>query len=188
MEGERKTNILWAPWRMSYIKETVENEERNKNKEGRNKCILCKIAEDNNDERNLILYRGTRVYIVLNKFPYNTGHIMVVPYRHVPSIEELDKCELLELSVVIKQAVKAIREAYRPDGFNIGANIGRAAGAGIDEHVHIHIVPRWVGDANFMPVIGGTKVIPQSLEDTYRQLKPAIEKYTGNIDELMRGC
>ncbi len=186
MEGERK--ILWAPWRMSYIKETVENNELNKGDEGKNECILCKIAKESDDKRNLVLYRGTRVYIVLNKFPYNTGHIMVVPYRHVPSIEDLDSCELLELSVTLKQAVKAIREAYKPDGFNIGVNIGRAAGAGIDDHVHVHIVPRWVGDANFMPVIGGTKVIPQSLEDTYNQLKPAIDKYTVNIEGLMRGC
>jgi ATP adenylyltransferase len=179
-----KKEILWAPWRMKYIKETVEKEEEGKSDE----CILCKVVKESDDEKNLILYRSLRVYIILNKYPYNTGHLMIVPYRHVPSIEDLDPCELLELSLTIKHSVEALREAFSPDGFNVGVNIGRAAGAGIYEHVHVHIVPRWVGDSNFMPVIGGVKVIPQSLDETYYQIKPFIVDKMKTLKEEMRGC
>ncbi|MCE4605886.1 MAG: HIT domain-containing protein [Desulfurococcales archaeon] len=179
-----KKEILWAPWRMKYIKDTVEKEEQDQ----QNECILCRVAKEADDKRNLILHRGKRVYIIMNKYPYNTGHLMIVPYRHIPSIENLDPCELLELSLTIKHAVEGLREAIRPDGFNIGVNIGRAAGAGIYEHVHVHIVPRWVGDSNFMPVIGGVKVIPQSLDETYSQVKPYIERKMTTITEEMRGC
>ncbi|MCE4614941.1 MAG: HIT domain-containing protein [Desulfurococcales archaeon] len=178
-----KREILWAPWRMKYIKETVENEEGKLSE-----CILCRVVKESDDKKNLILYRGARVYIILNKYPYNTGHLMIVPYRHVPSIEDLDRCELLELSLTIKHAVKALRDAFNPDGFNIGVNIGRAAGAGIQEHVHVHVVPRWIGDSNFIPVIGGVKVIPQGLDETYSQIKPFVEEEMKKVKKEMRGC
>ncbi len=160
--------ILWAPWRMAYIRSTVK-------KAAGEGCVFCE-ATGMEDEDALILYRGRRAYVILNKYPYNTGHLMVVPYRHVASLEDLEPDETLEVWALVKASLRALRRAYRPQGFNIGINIGRAAGAGIEEHVHVHVVPRWSGDANFMPVIGGVKVIPQDLASTYKELKPLVEE------------
>ena len=122
------------------------------------------------------MYRGKLSYIILNAFPYNPGHVMVVPYRHVPTLELLDDNEGLELFQLVQLSLKVLREVYNPDGFNIGVNIGKVAGAGIESHVHIHIVPRWSGDTNFMPVFGNVKVIPEALEDTYEKIKKVIDE------------
>ena len=158
--------VLWAPWRMKYIQSASESIEG---------CIFC-IAPSMRDEEALIVYRGRRAYVILNKYPYNTGHLMIVPYRHVPSIEDLNSEELLEISEMIKASLKALREVYKPHGFNVGVNIGEAAGAGVAGHVHVHIVPRWKGDSNFMLTVGGVKVLPESLDATFKKVKPAIEK------------
>ena len=158
--------VLWAPWRMKYIQSASESI---------GGCIFC-IAPSMRDEEALIVYRGRRAYVILNKYPYNTGHLMIVPYRHVPSIEDLNSEELLEISEMIKASLKALREVYKPHGFNVGVNIGEAAGAGVAGHVHVHIVPRWKGDSNFMLTVGGVKVLPESLDATFKKVKPAIEK------------
>ena len=156
---------LWAPWRIKYI--LMEKPQG---------CIFCEKPKENKDKENYILYRGKTAFIILNAFPYNSGHLMIAPYRHVPSLEHLNDEELLEISKLITLSLKFIRRAMNPDGFNIGVNIGRAAGAGIEEHVHVHVVPRWVGDTNFMPVLADTKVIPEALDATYDKLKRALEE------------
>jgi ATP adenylyltransferase len=125
---------------------------------------------------NLILYRGHKAFIILNRYPYNNGHLMVVPYEHASSLEQMDVPTLTELMLLVNRALAALRQTMSPDGFNVGVNLGRAAGAGLDQHVHIHVVPRWFGDTNFMPVLGESRVIPQLLQETYAQLMPAIGK------------
>ncbi|RLF88941.1 HIT family hydrolase [Thermococci archaeon] len=157
--------ILWAPWRIEYI--------RSPKYEG---CIFCDFPKENRDKERLILYRGKNAFIIMNNYPYNPGHVMVAPYRHVSSIEDLTEEEMLEIMKLAALVMKAIRKVMKPDGFNLGFNIGKVAGAGIDGHVHLHIVPRWNGDTNFMPVIADTKVIPESLEQAYDEIKQAIEE------------
>ena len=137
-------------------------------------CVLCDAAKDPTEEK-LVLYRGSGAFIVMNKFPYNNGHLMVAPVRHVRLPNELTDEEALEIHRLISASIEALRIAMNPDGFNIGVNVGRHAGAGM-EHLHYHVVPRWAGDTNFMPVLADVKVIPQHLKATYRELKPVIEK------------
>jgi ATP adenylyltransferase len=151
---------LWAPWRMEYI---LSNKTKG--------CVLCdKVAEDD-DEKNHILHRGRTCYVMLNLYPYNNGHLMVVPYQHVPSLEMLEEETLTEMMLLVSKCLFALRECMSPQGFNLGANIGKAAGAGVYDHVHLHIVPRWEGDTNFMPIFAETRVIPELLDDTYEKLK-----------------
>ncbi len=159
--------VLWTPWRMSYIKKVVQGK--------RSGCLFCDVQRMKDDEA-LIVYRGEKVFVMLNAFPYNTAHVMIAPYRHVGSLEEMDDDEILETMRVAKKIMKVIREEYKPDGFNVGWNIGAAAGAGIPGHIHLHIVPRWVGDANFMTVIGGVKVLPEALHDTFRKLRERLQR------------
>jgi ATP adenylyltransferase len=155
---------LWAPWRLEYIKGPKDDE-----------CIFCAGPEAGEDEAKYIVRRGEHCFTMLNAFPYNNGHLMVSPYRHVPSIEELDPPALTELMTMTQEALGALRTAYAPEGFNLGINQGKIAGAGVEHHVHLHIVPRWGADTNFMPVIGDTRVLPQSLEDSYRDVTKAFE-------------
>ena len=139
-------------------------------------CIFClKLAEDS-DRENLILHRGERACLMLNRYPYNSGHMMVIPHAHVPTLEALDEETLLEMMLLINKGLCALREVMHPEGFNVGVNIGSAAGAGIDEHVHIHIVPRWEGDTNFMTIFAETRIVPELLDDTYLKLKAILEK------------
>jgi len=145
--------------------------EAGKNKE----CIFCKKL-NGNDEENLVLWRGESCFAMLNIFPYNNGHLMIAPYRHIASLKDLNEEEKLELMEALTLWVEVLKEALNCHGFNIGMNIGRVAGAGVPDHIHLHIVPRWEGDTNFMPVIGETKVIPQSLSVTYKMLKTALER------------
>ncbi len=156
---------LWAPWRIEYVR--MEKMEE---------CIFCKFPKEDRDEENLILHRGKYAFIIMNNYPYNPGHLMVAPYRHVANFEDLKGDEVLELYALTSLAIKAIKNAMKPQGFNIGINIGRVAGAGIEGHVHVHIVPRWNGDTNFMPVISDTKVIVQGLRENYKELRDEIEK------------
>lgn len=154
---------LWAPWRMAYIG-ADDNQSKG--------CIFCVKPQEDRDEENLILYRGARCFVLMNLFPYNNGHLMIAPYAHVPDIEHLDAETLTELMLTAQKSLAALRAALHPDGFNMGINQGASAGAGIADHVHFHIVPRWTGDTNFMPVLADTKVMPDYLRNTYRQLKP----------------
>ncbi len=151
---------IWAPWRVQYI--------RTKTPTG---CIFCDKPAENRDEENQILYRGKLNFIIMNAFPYNPGHMMVVPFRHLGKPEELSAEERVEHYDLIIRAVSIMRTVCDTDNFNLGMNLGRVAGAGIADHIHTHIVPRWNGDNNFMPVIGETRVISESMEDIYRRLK-----------------
>lgn len=169
MSGEERVEEmerLWAPWRMEYI--------RNADKiEG---CIFCLFPAEQEDQARLILLRGEHAFIILNAYPYSNGHLMVTPYRHTADLDDLSDEEMLELMHLTRRAVNLLKKAFRPDGFNIGINMGRVAGAGIADHVHIHVVPRWNGDTNFMPVLGDVRVMPESLEAVYRQLSEALDE------------
>jgi ATP adenylyltransferase len=151
---------LWAPWRLEYIQRADEQDG----------CFLCAAAEGGDDEELLVVHRGERAFAILNRFPYAAGHVMVAPVRHGVEFEQLDDPEALEVHRLAGAAMEALRAAMRPDGFNLGWNVGRVAGAGVTDHVHLHVVPRWAGDTNFMPVLADVKVIPQYLRDTRRKL------------------
>ncbi len=159
---------LWAVWRMPYIKLLAS--------EGSKECIFCTLPAAKNDKENLILYRSELCFIILNKYPYNPGHLMVAPYRHVASLDELSDEEAIDLWILVKLAMLTLRRAMSPEGFNVGANIGKAAGAGFEGHVHVHIVPRWNGDTNFMPVISNTKVVSDALRNTYEELRESLQE------------
>ncbi len=158
---------LWAPWRMQYVSTA------NQPSEG---CIFCNKPAEANDAENLIVARSELCYAILNLYPYTSGHLMVVPYRHTSDFTRLSAEESLDLFQLAQQCVSALERTYRPDGFNIGFNLGRSAGAGIEEHLHMHIVPRWYGDTNFMTTIGEVRVLPESLEQTYQRLASALQE------------
>jgi len=153
---------LWAPWRMQYIQGVDKLDDG---------CVFCTKPSESDDKNNLILYRGTFCFVVMNLFPYNNGHLMIIPYRHTSDILSLDQAESSELWKLVCDSKSALSNAFHPEGFNIGMNLGRPAGAGIDQHIHMHIVPRWNGDTNFIPVLSDTKVISQALHETYDALK-----------------
>jgi ATP adenylyltransferase len=150
---------IWAPWRVGYI--------LGEKPKG---CFLCDKPRENNDEENYILYRGKKNFIILNSYPYNPGHLLVAPYRHIGSIELLTAAERNENSELVSLSVKILKEVSRPAGFNIGSNLGAVAGAGVADHFHSHVVPRWLGDTNLMPVLNDTRIISQSLAETYQAL------------------
>jgi ATP adenylyltransferase len=153
---------LWAPWRIRYITGEKADE-----------CIFCtKPALD--DESALIVRRGDRCFVMLNAFPYTSGHVMVAPYEHAADLAALDEATALELVTLTQESIRAIRVAYSPEGFNVGANLGSVAGAGVADHLHFHVVPRWMGDTNFMSVIGEVRVLPETLDQTQRKLKEAF--------------
>ena len=152
---------LWNPWRYQYV-----------SKENRpDGCIFCALPREDRDEENLIVYRGQSNYIILNRYPYTTGHLMVVPYHHTNSLQGIDEATAMELFSLVRTAECKLRSIYRPNGMNLGMNLGEAAGAGIAEHIHMHVLPRWIGDSNFMTVIGETRILPEDLSETYRRLK-----------------
>lgn len=152
---------LWAPWRLEYITgEQVDG------------CIFCEFARRDDDEKHHILYRGRHAYVIMNAFPYSNCHLLIPPYRHIAGLTDLTDEESLEIMQIAQKCCVVLGEVCRPDGFNIGLNLGTAAGAGIADHVHVHVVPRWSGDTNFMPVLADVKVIPEALEVTYSKLKP----------------
>lgn len=156
---------LWSPWRMKYI--------LNSKAKG---CVFCKMSEEKRDRKNYILYRGEHNYVIMNLYPYNNGHLMIVPYKHTYTIEKLSKAEAADFIELTGKSVTVLKKAFSPDGFNIGMNLMEAAGAGIEAHIHMHIVPRWNGDTSFMPVLFETRVIPESLDDTYSKLLPFFLK------------
>ena len=156
---ECEVRQIWAPWRIEYIQ--MEKPEG---------CILCDKPKQNSDALNYILYRGGKNFVIMNTYPYNPGHLMIAPYRHIAQLEELTDEERNEHFEIVGRGIKLLKQVLNPGGFNIGMNIGRAAGAGIDDHIHTHIVPRWHGDTNFMPVMADVKVIPEALAETYKKL------------------
>jgi len=158
---------LWAPWRIGYV--IGEKPEA---------CIFCSKPAAGDDERELILNRGSLSYVLMNAYPYNNGHLLVAPYEHVADLVSLSEEHLVEMMQLAKRWVEVLRRAMFPDGFNVGFNLGRVAGAGIEEHVHLHLVPRWNGDTNFMPVLADTRVVPQSLRDCYEMLRKELERST----------
>jgi ATP adenylyltransferase len=155
---------LWAPWRLDYIKGPKPDE-----------CIFCAKPAAGDDAAAHIVARGEHCFAMLNAYPYNNGHLMISPYEHLSSIEDLADEVLLELMTLTQHSLRAIRDAYGPEGFNVGVNEGKVAGAGVEDHVHLHVVPRWGADTNFMPVIGSTRVLPQSLEDSYATLSKLFD-------------
>ncbi len=154
---------IWAPWRIEYILQPEQSG-----------CFLCLKPKENNDELNLILYRGETNFIILNSFPYNPGHLMVAPYRHIGQLGMLTDAESNEHFNMVKLSTRLLTQVMKPAGFNIGMNLGKVAGAGLDVHIHTHIVPRWQGDTNFMPVVASTKVLPEALAATYEKLKEGL--------------
>jgi ATP adenylyltransferase len=153
---------LWAPWRLEYITQADEQDD----------CIFC-LAVAADDESGLVVHRGDEAFVLLNKFPYSSGHLMVASYRHVGELAELTDEEALEVHRLAERGIAALAEVYGPQGYNLGWNLGRIAGAGIVDHVHLHVVPRWAGDTNFMPVLADVKVIPEHLLETRRRLADA---------------
>lgn len=153
---------LWTPWRMSYLKGGLKHEAG---------CVFCLRLKEENDAKSHVLYRGERCFIILNLYPYNNGHLMVVPYRHIGKLEELDEATLSEMMMLTQKAIQVLKAVYDPHGFNIGINLGTAAGAGIADHIHQHVVPRWNGDTNFLSTIGETRTIPEWIDETYVRLR-----------------
>ncbi len=158
-------NRIWSPWRMKYIN-------NHQKEEG---CVFCSAQSQEDSAENLIAFRGERAFVILNLYPYTSGHLMVVPFDHIATLEELDRATRAEMMELTSQCMVALKKIYRPQGFNVGANIGVAAGAGVPGHVHIHVVPRWGGDTNFMSVLGETRVLPEAIEVTYQRVREGFK-------------
>ena len=159
-------DYLWTPWRYQYV--TTAG--------GLGACVFCEAAHATDDREMLIVHRGERNFVILNRFPYTSGHVMVIPYSHVATLEELDDTSLTEMIQLVRRTEKHLRTLYRPEGLNIGMNIGRSAGAGIAEHLHMHLLPRWTGDTNFMTTVAETRVVPEALEITWERLRGAFQE------------
>jgi ATP adenylyltransferase len=157
---------LWAPWRMEYIGQAREGKDQG--------CLFCEKPKEGDDEKALIVARSERSFAMLNRYPYNSGHLMVAPFRHVGELEEVEDDESLDMQGLMQRCVKALKEAMQPDGFNIGMNLGVVAGAGIPDHLHWHVVPRWTGDTNFMPIVGTTKVLPEDLQTSFVRVESVL--------------
>ena len=154
---------IWAPWRLAYVKDAA--------KDSADECIFCAKPADEADEDNLIVHRGERCFVILNLYPYTNGHLMVAPYEHVARIQDIPAETTAEMLALAQRAITVLEQEYEPHGFNVGFNQGRVAGAGVEHHIHMHVVPRWGGDTNFMPVLADTRVMPQTLEQTYEALR-----------------
>lgn len=155
---------LWAPWRSTYMK-------ANKDSSG---CIFCLAAASADDEENLIVYRAKFTFVILNRYPYTSGHLMIAPYEHVPRLSQTSEEATEEIMRVARRAERILELEYKPGGLNIGMNLGEAAGAGIEQHIHLHVLPRWSGDANFMTSVAMTRVLPEGLDETYAKLRQAF--------------
>ncbi len=154
---------IWAPWRLEYVKDAAKDNE--------DECIFCAKPAANDDEANLIVHRGQRCFVILNLFPYTNGHLMVAPYEHIAALQDLDADTVAEMMALAQAAMRRLEEVYAPHGYNVGFNQGRVAGAGFENHIHMHVVPRWGGDTNFMPVLADTRVMPQTLQQSYEALR-----------------
>ncbi|HEY8001467.1 MAG TPA: HIT domain-containing protein [Solirubrobacterales bacterium] len=158
---------IWAPWRLAYVKDASKDREQ--------ECIFCVKPAEDDDAANLIVHRGRLCFVILNLFPYTNCHLMVAPYAHIGSLAELDAATVAELMALAQRGITVLDQTYEPHGYNVGFNQGRVAGAGVEHHIHMHVVPRWGGDTNFMPVLGDTRVMPQSLEQSYETLKGTFD-------------
>jgi ATP adenylyltransferase len=165
---------LWAPWRMRYVASS-EREEG---------CLFCNRHAEKDDVQSLVLHRGENAFVIMNRYPYNTGHVMIVPNTHVPSPEDADPKVMSEMAALRRPVLRAIRRTLSPDGFNLGLNIGTTAGAGIADHLHEHVVPRWLGDANFMPILASTTVMPELIPATYAKLRAEFDREFGDGDPI----
>jgi ATP adenylyltransferase len=159
-------DYLWSPWRYPYMEQVT--------KEKQPDCIFCDALASNDDSATLIVYRGTKSFVILNRFPYTSGHVMIVPYAHVASLELCEAAALREMMELAQCAEKAFAANYKPDGMNLGMNLGKAAGAGVAGHLHLHALPRWYGDTNFLTVTGETRVHPEDLRMTYEKMRKAL--------------
>ncbi len=158
--------ILWAPWRMEYIHSAKQTEG----------CIFCPGADREDHASRLILHAGLQSMVMMNRFPYINGHLLVAPIRHVPGLDRLSGKESMDLILMVRESVEILKQVMKAEGFNVGLNLGRVAGAGVAEHLHFHIVPRWNGDTNYMTVLGEVRVIPEHIEETYRSLRPHFRR------------
>jgi len=161
-------DYIWTPWRMKYIEENREDQG----------CVFCQAAEREDGVDNLIFHRGENVFMILNRYPYTNGHIMCVPFAHVGKLDDLNAEVRAELMEKATKAITVLRSVYKPEGFNVGMNLGQIAGAGIADHLHVHIVPRWSGDTSFMSTLGNTRVLPGSLEETYARVQDAWKNFS----------
>lgn len=160
---------LWAPWRMDFVTKGYKDEQ----------CLFCRVNAETDDAANYVLARGLHTLLMLNAYPYTNGHLMTAPLRHTAEFDTLLPEELAEMMAMAQRGMAVLRSVYRPDGFNVGMNLGSAGGAGIADHLHLHIVPRWSGDTNFMPVVGDVRVMPESLDASYRRIKSALDDMEG---------
>jgi ATP adenylyltransferase len=156
---------LWSPWRYRYVSTVTPHSE----------CVFCAKSRSADDEENLVLLRGEHNFVLLNLYPYTTGHLMVVPYEHIAALDELAPCVAAEMMELTRRSVAALRSVYRPQGLNVGMNLGECAGAGIAGHLHMHVLPRWAGDANFMTTIAETRIMPEDLSESWRKLRAEFE-------------
>ena len=154
---------IWAPWRLEYVKDA--------SKDLAEECIFCAKPDAGDDEAVLIVHRGERCFVILNKYPYTNGHLMVAPFEHTATIQDLDAETVAEMMALAQRSMTILESKYQPHGYNVGFNQGRVAGAGVEHHIHMHVVPRWGGDTNFMPVLADTHVMPATLEQTYEALR-----------------
>jgi ATP adenylyltransferase len=157
---------LWTPWRFEYIR----------NADQEKTCVFCRMLTENRDPENFILFHGSACYVILNLFPYTSGHLLIVATRHIATLNDATAEELHEIIDLGRICEAALRQEYHPDGFNMGFNLGRSAGAGVEHHLHMHVLPRWMGDSNFVSVVGETRVLPEELSDTYLRLLPYFKK------------
>lgn len=163
---------MWSPWRSKHI----ESLPYQASAESDGRSLFVRLAEAGDDVENLIVWRGELVYVVMNRFPYNNGHLLIAPYRQVQDYDDLTRDEQVEMALTIDRCIRWLRAAFSPDGFNVGMNLGAAAGAGVPDHLHAHVVPRWSGDTSFMPTVGDVKVIPEAMEDTYAKIRAAVQQ------------
>jgi len=166
--GWTSMDYLWTPWRFQYMAEAAQGQQP--------ECIFCDAVKKNRDEETLIVHRGKRAFVILNRFPYTSGHVMIVPYSHVPELSLCEIGELDEMMTLARRVEAAFQTNYKPDGMNLGMNLGKAAGAGVAGHLHLHMLPRWFGDSNFMTVTGETRVQPEELRTTYERLKKSLSE------------
>lgn len=158
---------IWAPWRLDYVKDASKDSEQ--------ECIFCAKPAEGDDEANLIVHRGEACFVILNLYPYTNGHLMVAPFDHIGSITELPAATIAEIMNLAQRGMRGLEDRYAPHGYNVGFNQGRVAGAGVEHHIHMHVVPRWGGDTNFMPVLADTRVMAQSLEQSYEALRGVFD-------------